>query len=139
VGAIFGFIDSIIGKLGGLIDLAGRAARAVTGALSSGGGGGLWNNIPGRAHGGPVAAGRAYVVGERGPELFVPNMAGRIEASSRLAPASSGTGGGNVYIELTVQGNLIHERELEDVVARAAQAWSTRNGPMFARTAFAAA
>jgi hypothetical protein len=34
---------------------------------------------PGRATGGPVSAGRGYVVGERGPELFVPSSGGRIE------------------------------------------------------------
>lgn len=36
--------------------------------------------LPGRATGGAVAPGRGYVVGERGPELFVPTSAGRIEA-----------------------------------------------------------
>ena len=58
---------------------------------SSGGGGGsnlilnLGNMIgsllglPGRATGGPVSPGRSYVVGERGPELFVPTSAGRVE------------------------------------------------------------
>lgn len=35
--------------------------------------------MPGRATGGPVAPGSAYVVGERGPELFVPTSSGRIE------------------------------------------------------------
>lgn len=45
----------------------------LTGALSS------LLGAPGRAHGGPVAAGRGYVVGERGPELFVPSQAGRVE------------------------------------------------------------
>src|SRR5215213_6315039 len=34
---------------------------------------------PGRATGGPVTAGRSYLVGERGPELFVPSSGGRIE------------------------------------------------------------
>jgi phage-related minor tail protein len=34
---------------------------------------------PGRATGGPVAPGRAYLVGERGPELFVPTASGRVE------------------------------------------------------------
>lgn len=34
---------------------------------------------PGRATGGPVTPGRSYVVGERGPELFVPSSGGRIE------------------------------------------------------------
>ncbi|MCC6926112.1 tail tape measure protein [Novosphingobium sp.] len=36
--------------------------------------------LPGRATGGPVSPGRGYMVGERGPELFVPTSAGRIEA-----------------------------------------------------------
>ena len=31
-----------------------------------------------RANGGPVSAGRSYVVGERGPEWFVPNQSGSI-------------------------------------------------------------
>lgn len=36
--------------------------------------------LPGRATGGPVSGGQAYLVGERGPEVFVPTAAGRIEA-----------------------------------------------------------
>ncbi len=35
--------------------------------------------LPGRATGGPVSPGRGYVVGERGPELFMPTSAGRVE------------------------------------------------------------
>ena len=34
---------------------------------------------PGRATGGPVSGGRGYVVGENGPELFVPSSGGRIQ------------------------------------------------------------
>jgi hypothetical protein len=37
--------------------------------------------LPGRATGGPVSPGAAYRVGERGPEVFVPTSAGRIEAA----------------------------------------------------------
>ncbi|MDB5696519.1 MAG: tail tape measure protein, partial [Sphingomonas bacterium] len=37
--------------------------------------------LPGRATGGPVVGGRGYLVGERGPELFVPTAAGRVEAT----------------------------------------------------------
>jgi len=44
--------------------------------------------LPGRATGGPVAPGRGYIVGEDGPELFVPTSAGRI------APNSGTTAGG---------------------------------------------
>ena len=36
--------------------------------------------LPGRATGGPVSPGRGYLVGERGPELFVPTSSGRVEA-----------------------------------------------------------
>ena len=36
--------------------------------------------LPGRATGGPVAPGRGYMVGERGPELVVPTASGRLEA-----------------------------------------------------------
>lgn len=34
--------------------------------------------IPGRQHGGPVEAGRPYIVGERGAELFVPSRPGAV-------------------------------------------------------------
>lgn len=34
---------------------------------------------PERAHGGPVASGKPYIVGEVGPELFIPDTAGRID------------------------------------------------------------
>lgn len=77
------------------------AAQAVQGGIGSlfgaapAGGGGAGSilsgaiaalfGLPGRATGGPVAPGAAYVVGERGPELFVPTSAGRVEAPS--APA----------------------------------------------------
>ena len=47
----------------------------LSGALAS-----LVGGLPGRATGGPVSPGRAYVVGERGAELFVPTTSGRVEA-----------------------------------------------------------
>ncbi len=48
---------------------------------------GLFGGAPGRATGGPVVGGRAYVVGERGPELFVPTAAGDIRpAATGAAP-----------------------------------------------------
>jgi phage-related minor tail protein len=63
-----------------------------SGGGGSGSGGGLGSligqtigslfGLPGRATGGPVAPGRAYVVGERGPEVFVPTAAGRVETGS---------------------------------------------------------
>ena len=54
------------------------------GALLTGAVGSLFG-LPGRATGGPVSPGTPYVVGERGPELFVPTAAGRVETGA--APA----------------------------------------------------
>lgn len=62
-------------------------------AGGSGGGGGWLDTIGGwlgslwggqRAAGGPVSRGRAYLVGERGPELFMPRAGGDIVPSHKL-------------------------------------------------------
>ena len=37
-----------------------------------------------RATGGPVTGGTPYLVGERGPEMFVPNSSGRVVSNDRL-------------------------------------------------------
>ena len=47
-----------------------------------------------RQNGGPVQAGQAYVVGEAGPELFVPSVGGNIVANGE----SGGGGGGTTII-----------------------------------------
>lgn len=59
--------DAIFKRSGG----EGEGANALVSVLGKVFGGG-------RAHGGPVDPARAYVVGERGPELFVPSSAGNI-------------------------------------------------------------
>ena len=43
--------------------------------------------IKGRAGGGPVSAGSPYVVGERGPEIFVPSSSGSVAANKSLPTA----------------------------------------------------
>lgn len=48
-----------------------------------------------RASGGPVSGGKAYVVGEKGPELFAPSGAGSIIPNHAIGGA--GGGGGNTY------------------------------------------
>lgn len=85
----FGFDDLKRIALSALGDIAQSALRLDLGGLfGGGGGGGLLGGLvggllglPGRATGGSVSAGRAYMVGERGPELFVPTAAGRVEAN----------------------------------------------------------
>ena len=44
--------------------------------------------LPGRAKGGPVAAGQPYMVGEKGPELFSPKTNGTIVPNNQIKPAS---------------------------------------------------
>ena len=90
-------------------DIAANAVRAGLGALGGGGGsgqgGGLLNigsllgsilGLPGRATEGLVSAGRGYLVGERGPELFVPSSAGKIE------PNATSRGGRDVRVSIQV-------------------------------------
>jgi hypothetical protein len=68
------------------------AAQSLKGAFGGASGGldlaslaGSLLGLPGRATGGNVAPGRGYMVGERGPEVFVPTSAGRIETSGKPA------------------------------------------------------
>ena len=90
----FGFEELKGVALSALDAIAGAALKAGMGSLlgGSGGGGGLGEalaglvgGLPGRATGGPVSPGRAYVVGERGPELFVPSSSGRVEVGGGSA------------------------------------------------------
>lgn len=64
----------------------------------NGAAGGLFGgiNLFGRATGGPVNAGQAYDVGERGKERFVPTVPGKIIPNNRL-----GNGGGLTYSPVT--------------------------------------
>lgn len=75
------------GSIGGLTGLIGGAAPGIGGVLKGLFGGGF-------ADGGRPPMGKVSVVGERGPELFVPDSAGRIIPNGR-AQAFAGGGGGS--------------------------------------------
>ncbi len=95
----FGFEDLRRIALSVLAEIAEAAIRAGIGAIGRGAGGGaggdrrddpgigglirglsgIVGSLAGRAIGGPVAPGVAYLVGERGPEMFVPTASGRVE------------------------------------------------------------
>ena len=128
-----GFEDLKRLALSVMADIARMAISNGIGAASGGsGGGGLLSlgtsiamalfGAPGRATGGPVSAGRAYRVGERGPELFVPTASGRIEAA--------GGGVRNIAITVNVRGEVGSEpqrlaqtgRQLARAVRRAVAA-----------------
>lgn len=100
------FEKGIKGMLAGFIDtirrMVAEAAAAeilkgffTWGASAFGGGvgsffGSMASSIGTRASGGPVGAGKPYLVGEQGPELFVPGMSGAI--------IPNGAGGASVTI-----------------------------------------
>lgn len=60
--------------------------------------GGLFGGF--RANGGPVQAGVPYVVGERGPELFVPQQSGGIVPNHAM---KNGPANQNVKVDITVK------------------------------------
>ena len=104
-----------------LAELA-RAVLAAINAATRGGAGGLAGAIAqaagsvfsgARADGGPVIGGGAYLVGERGPELFRPSGSGTVE------PA----GGPGVTVNVRVDGGaealLRSEAQIAQALARA--------------------
>ena len=53
----------------------------------------------GRQHGGPVMGGIPYMVGEKGPEMFVPSSSGHIVPNSKVNSSSIIIQEQNIYIE----------------------------------------
>ena len=82
--------------------------------------------IPGfRANGGPVASGRPYIVGEQGPELFMPQQSGNITSNEDLrslmgrSPAAANTSAMNFTFETTNIGGTeyVSREQLEAAMA----------------------
>jgi tape measure domain-containing protein len=87
------FFDNVVqGFESMLLDISAQIIRAQLAQLI---GNLLGTSIGARAAGGPVGGGKPYVVGERGPELFVPNGSGHIVPNHQM--------GGGVTINMTVQ------------------------------------
>ncbi|WP_423192981.1 phage tail tape measure protein [Cupriavidus sp. H18C2] len=94
-------LSGLFTQLGGLImGAAGGAAGADTGTAGISSTSPVdMSSVQGielRAAGGPVSAGQPYIVGEVGPELFVPPASGSIVPNSALSAGAAG--GGNVTI-----------------------------------------
>lgn len=84
VGAIKAIIDGVIGSVNTLVNGVKSLANAPT-ALGNWAGNNIVNAINGHhAMGGFENAGSPYVVGERGPEIFVPNTSGRIIPNNEI-------------------------------------------------------
>jgi phage-related minor tail protein len=102
--AIGGAIDSSSagGGLGGFISgIAGGIGNFFTGGVGSSAGAYSIDQNPylnfsgGRANGGNVYAGKSYMVGERGAEMFVPTTNGSIVSNNKM-------GGGNTNVIVNV-------------------------------------
>ena len=102
-------------------------------ASGGGGGGGLLGGVIGsifggfRASGGSVSSGRAYVVGENGPELMIPGVSGTVLNQSQIQNAIRSTSGiangGNQSFAMTIDlRGTTGDRELDAKIARAGQA-----------------
>ena len=123
-----GLVDAIQGAIDGTKTL-GDVARSVFGEISRqlisfGVNAFLGSLFPGssffRANGGPVSSGKSYMVGERGPEMFVPNTGGRIVPNSDMGSAT------NIVVNVdasgsSVEGNEADGRELGRLISVAVQ------------------
>lgn len=80
-------------------------------------------SLPGFAAGGPVTAGAPVIVGERGPEIFMPNVAGRIIPNNELGRWSddeSGMGGGGAGVNIA-QVSVYNEIDIRALAYQVAQ------------------
>ena len=85
-----------------------------------GGIGDYFKGVLGMASGGPVSGGSPYIVGEKGPELFVPGSSGNIVPNHKM-------GGANVVVNVdasgsSVQGDNMQADQLGRMLGAAIQA-----------------
>lgn len=99
-------IDLTINRLAELVRLAEKPILANFSTVGRTGSG-----FTMRARGGPIEAGRPYIVGEEGPELFVSRERGYIVPNDRLAgtPARTVASGAPVVIQLALDGQRVAE------------------------------
>ena len=104
-----GISDALVDAIEGTRSL-GEAARAIVNDLASsllrlgintflsGAFGGIFSGLSGKlANGGTASAGRSYLVGERGPEIFTPRSSGTVIPNDKI--------GGNTNIVVNVDAN----------------------------------
>ena len=109
-----GISDALVDAINGTRTL-GEAARSIINNLANdllrlgintllkSTGIGLFANLPGLANGGPASAGRSYLVGEKGPEIFTPKRSGTVISNNQIG----GAGGGivnNINVNVSAEG-----------------------------------
>ena len=108
-----GISDALVDAINGTRTL-GEAARSIINNLANdllrlgintllrSTGIGLFANLPGLANGGRASAGRSYLVGERGPEIFTPKSSGTVIPNNQIG----GSGGivNNINVNVSAEG-----------------------------------
>lgn len=119
-----------------LLDIA---FDGIFGGIGKSGGGGILGSIGKffgfRAEGGNVEKGKPYIVGERRPELFVPDSAGRIVP--RVPQQSGGGSGGTVVNITTPAGDKVEQQRsrrggqdiVDVVIKRTGQTYGLKRPP----------
>ena len=86
-------------------------AQLLTGGGGQGGGSLLGSLFGGfRAEGGPVDPSQAYIVGERGPELFMPSAAGNVVPNHAL-----GGGAVTIHMPLTIDARGAYPESISEI------------------------
>lgn len=124
IDAIVDGIKGAAGRIGSAIKNAIPSPGDIVGGIVGGIGGAASSIIGGLAGGGTARSGTPYVVGEIGPELFVPGQTGTVITNAQIR-AALGSGGGSPsggvasVIHLTVQGDVYGVSDLQAVVYEA--------------------
>lgn len=126
-GGLFGWLGSVLGLGGG----------GATPAVDEGLGAAVAGIAGMKANGGPVTSGLPYIIGERGPELFIPDSSGTIIPNEAL-----GSGGDSIVIHMPVSfgsdvsraemsrwANVVKQQAMEGAIA-GVQAKRRRGGSM---------
>ena len=107
-----------------LNDLSSTLIRLGVNTILGGIAPGIFGSLPmlgGKARGGPVTKNGSFVVGEKGPELFVPKRSGTIIPNDKLGGGSTNI---NVNIDASgssVQGDAQQSKELGRAISAAIQ------------------
>jgi hypothetical protein len=112
IGALIGLFANLVSIINGVVSAIQAVISLVRNNPIVKGIGNVIDSVfgGGRATGGAVSAGTTYLVGERGPELFTPNMSGGITPNNKM------TGGGGTTINLNVTGAIDPEGTARTII-----------------------
>ena len=109
--------DALVGAINGtkslgeaakniINDLANSLLRLGINTLLKSTGFGIFSNLPGFAAGGRPPVGKPSIVGERGPELFVPTTSGTIIPNSQMGGVTN-----NIVVNVDASGSNVEGYE----------------------------